>query len=196
MAGVARAPELQMMDLETPLPTYKRPPTPGNTLDTAIVRAQKALATPQSIQLFTTRPRFSVHPFAFEPMIGNIIDFTWDARGRMWALETTDYPNVVLPDSIPGHDRILILEDNDHDGRVVTRLSGAHEQQHLGRRVHRGRFHLRLDGQQSPDAVRAHPAALLQKRRPARYGAPGHLGPIRHLPEHEHHAGGPVREIH
>jgi len=116
MAAVAKGPELQMMDLETPLPTYKRPPTPWNTLDTAIMRAQKALATPQSIQLFTTRPRFSVHPFAYEPMIGNIIDFTWDARGRMWAVETNDYPNVVLPDSVPGHDRILILEDTDHDG--------------------------------------------------------------------------------
>ena len=116
LAAVAKGPDLEMMDLEVPLPTYKRPPTPWNTLDTAIMRAQKALATPQSIQLFTTRPRFSVHPFAYEPMIGNIVDFTWDARGRMWAVETNDYPNVVLPDGVPGHDRILILEDRNNDG--------------------------------------------------------------------------------
>ncbi|HEX7939297.1 MAG TPA: PVC-type heme-binding CxxCH protein, partial [Gemmatimonadaceae bacterium] len=116
LTRVAKGPDLEMMDLDVPLPTYKRPPSPWNTLDTAILRAQKALATPQSIQLFTTRPRFSVHPFAFEPMIGNIVDFTWDARGRMWALETNDYPNVVLPDSVPGHDRILILEDKNGDG--------------------------------------------------------------------------------
>jgi putative membrane-bound dehydrogenase-like protein len=116
LTTVAKGPDLQMMDLEVPLPTYKRPPTPWNTLDTAIMRAQKALGTPQSIQLFTTRPKFSVHPFAYEPMIGNIIDFTWDAKGRMWAVETTDYPNVVLPDSVPGHDRILILEDKNGDG--------------------------------------------------------------------------------
>jgi putative membrane-bound dehydrogenase-like protein len=116
LTTIAKGPELQMEDLTVPLPTYKRPPTPWNTLDTAIMRAQKALGTPQSIQLFTTRPKFSVHPFAYEPMIGNIIDFTWDARGRMWALETTDYPNVVLPDSVPGNDRILILEDKNNDG--------------------------------------------------------------------------------
>jgi putative membrane-bound dehydrogenase-like protein len=34
----------------------------------------------------------------------------------MWAVETNDYPNVVLPDSVPGHDRILILDDLNRDG--------------------------------------------------------------------------------
>jgi putative membrane-bound dehydrogenase-like protein len=107
---------LKMMDLEVPLPTYKKPPTPWNVLDTAITTAQAALPTPQSLALQTLRPKFTVRPFAYEPMIGNIVDFAWDARGRMWAVETNDYPNTVLPDSIPGGDRILILEDNDRDG--------------------------------------------------------------------------------
>lgn len=111
-----RDPVITTVELSEPLPTYKRPPAPWNTLDTAINRAQAALPTRQSLELMTLRPRFSVRPFAFEPMIGNIIDFTWDARGRMWAVETNDYPNVVLPDSIPGHDRILILEDQNRDG--------------------------------------------------------------------------------
>jgi hypothetical protein len=50
----------------------------------------------------TLPPGFRVEPFAAEPMIRNIIDFTWDARGRMWAIETNDYPNDVIADSIVG----------------------------------------------------------------------------------------------
>ncbi|MGH7528750.1 MAG: PVC-type heme-binding CxxCH protein [Gemmatimonadales bacterium] len=109
-------PEITMMDLDVPLPTYKRPPAPWNTLDTAVTRAQAALAPGASLRLMTPRPRFRVELFASEPMIGNIIDFTWDARGRMWAVETRDYPNTVLPEGQPGNDRVVILEDTNGDG--------------------------------------------------------------------------------
>lgn len=116
LAMVAASPATKLIDLEVPLPTYKRPPAPWNTLDTAVTKAQAALPTRQSLQLMTLRPRLSVRPYAVEPLIGNIIDFTWDARGRMWAVETNDYPNTVLPDSVPGHDRILIIDDANRDG--------------------------------------------------------------------------------
>lgn len=116
LAMVAASPATKLIDLEVPLPTYKRPPAPWNTLDTAVTKAQAALPTRQSLQLMTLRPRLSVRPYAVEPLIGNVIDFTWDARGRMWAVETNDYPNTVLPDSAPGHDRILIIEDANRDG--------------------------------------------------------------------------------
>ncbi|HSL69161.1 MAG TPA: PVC-type heme-binding CxxCH protein, partial [Longimicrobiales bacterium] len=59
-----------------------------------------------------------VELFASEPLINNIIDFTWDARGRMWAVETNDYPNNVLPDSVQGNDRVIVLEDTNGDGRA------------------------------------------------------------------------------
>ena len=42
-----------IMDLAAPLPTYKRPPAPWNTLDTAITKAQAALPTRQSLALMT-----------------------------------------------------------------------------------------------------------------------------------------------
>jgi putative membrane-bound dehydrogenase-like protein len=116
LARTATNPAARTIDLAVPLPTYKRPPAPWNTLDTAITKAQDALTTRESLELMTLRPHFSVKSFAVEPMIGNIIDFTWDARGRMWAVETNDYPNTVLPDSVPGHDRILIIEDLNKDG--------------------------------------------------------------------------------
>jgi putative membrane-bound dehydrogenase-like protein len=118
LTQIARDPETRVVQLEVPLPTYKRPPAPWNVLDTAITTAQASLPTAESIRMMTVRPRFRVEPFATEPMIGNIIDFTWDARGRMWAVETNDYPNTVLDDSIPGNDRILILEDANRDGRA------------------------------------------------------------------------------
>lgn len=116
LTRIAKGPETKLIDLPVPLPTYKRPPAPWNTLDSAITKAQDALSTRASLQMMTLRPRFSVTPFAVEPLIGNIIDFAWDSRGRMWAVETNDYPNVVLPDSVPGHDRVLILEDSNRDG--------------------------------------------------------------------------------
>ncbi len=118
LTQIAHDPETREMKLEVPLPTYKRPPAPWNVLDTAITVAQAALPTTESLRMMTLRPHFKVEPFATEPMIGNIIDFTWDARGRMWAVETNDYPNTVLPDSVPGNDRILIIEDANRDGRA------------------------------------------------------------------------------
>lgn len=118
MTQIATDPETKLVDLEVPLPTYKRPPAPWNVLDTAITKAQAALTTPAMLRMVTLPPRFHAESFATEPMVGNIIDFTWDARGRMWAVETNDYPNVVLPDSVKGHDRILIIEDTNRDGRA------------------------------------------------------------------------------
>ncbi len=116
LTQVVSGPATKLIDLATPLPTYKLPPAPWNTPDVPLTKAQAALPTRESLQMMTLRPRFSVKPFAMEPTIGNIIDFTWDARGRMWAVETNDYPNTVLPDSVPGSDRILIIEDNNRDG--------------------------------------------------------------------------------
>jgi hypothetical protein len=122
-------PNPQEVELEKPIPTYARPPADWNTPAEPVTKAPVALPTDQSLQLATLRPGFRTEPFAFEPMIGNIIDFTWDARGRMWAIETNDYPNKVLPDSIVvpsagpypgGGDRILIIEDGNGDGRADT----------------------------------------------------------------------------
>lgn len=104
--------------LEVGLPVYEPPPAPWNTLAGMVDTAQVALSPEQSYALMITRPGFRVEPYAAEPMIRNIIDFTWDERGRMWAVETVDYPNEVLPEGEPGRDRILILEDTDGDGQA------------------------------------------------------------------------------
>lgn len=121
-----KGPITAMMDLTVPLPTYKQTlpdgrPAPWNTQgDSGITKAQKALSTRESLEMMTLRPGFSVKPFAEEPLVGNIIDFTWDARGRMWAVETNDYPSNFAPETGPdafvGTDRVLILEDTNGDG--------------------------------------------------------------------------------
>ena len=53
--------------------------------------------------------------FASEPEIINPMQLTWDERGRLWVIETTDYPNEVKPQR-KGNDKIKILEDTDGDG--------------------------------------------------------------------------------
>lgn len=126
MSWTWKGPLTATMDLTVPLPTYKQTlpdgrPAPWNTPgDSGITKAQKALSTRESLEMMTLRPGFSVKPFAMEPLIGNIIDFTWDARGRMWAVETNDYPSSFAPDTganaYVGTDRILIIEDTDGDG--------------------------------------------------------------------------------
>jgi len=55
--------------------------------------------------------------FAAEPDILKPISFAWDARGRLWVLETADYPHGVVNDQ-QGHDRIKICEDTDGDGKA------------------------------------------------------------------------------
>jgi len=55
--------------------------------------------------------------FAAEPDIMKPISFAWDARGRLWVLETADYPHGVVNDQ-QGQDRIKICEDTDGDGKA------------------------------------------------------------------------------
>jgi putative membrane-bound dehydrogenase-like protein len=60
---------------------------------------------------------FHVELFAAEPDVINPIAMAWDERGRLWTVETVDYPHNTL-EGKPGHDKIRILEDTDHDGRA------------------------------------------------------------------------------
>ena len=56
--------------------------------------------------------------FASEPDIMKPIAFAWDARGRLWVCETSDYPHGVKQDQQQGNDRIKICEDTDGDGKA------------------------------------------------------------------------------
>jgi len=67
---------------------------------------------------------FAVNLFADETDgIPNPISIRWDERGRLWCLQTSVYPQP-KPDENP-NDKIIILEDTDHDGRADKRTTFA-----------------------------------------------------------------------
>jgi len=79
-------------------------------------------------------PEFDISLVAAEPLINKAMNIDWDEKGRMWVVETPEYPNGlrrantdVWKDSgslEPGEydrdplDRISILSDTDGDGRM------------------------------------------------------------------------------
>ncbi len=80
-----------------------------------ITEIQEPLSPDASLAQTYVEPGFHMELFASEPEITNPIDMTWDERGRMWIVETLDYPNLFMPER-KGKDRIKILEDTDGDG--------------------------------------------------------------------------------
>jgi putative membrane-bound dehydrogenase-like protein len=91
------------------VPNYEnRPVAPQFQLPFAPEEAQKFMQTPAE---------FKVELFAAEPDVIKPISFSIDERGRVWVIETQDYPNEVLNGN-PGDDRIKILEDTNGDGKA------------------------------------------------------------------------------
>ncbi|MGH7471752.1 MAG: PVC-type heme-binding CxxCH protein, partial [Longimicrobiales bacterium] len=114
----ASDPNPAKVKLAVPLPVYRQDTVWNVLADKHVDSAQIGISPAESFALTTLRPGLRIELFAAEPMINNIIDFAWDARGRMWAVETNDYPNNVLPDTVKGNDRVVILEDTNGDGRA------------------------------------------------------------------------------
>lgn len=66
-------------------------------------------------------PGFTCSVFAAEPDVCQPIAMTTDARGRLWVAENYTYSEGTLPATTELHDRILIFEDSDNDGRFDRR---------------------------------------------------------------------------
>ncbi len=93
-----------------PIPNYeKRDPAP---------QLQLPLSPEESHKLTQVPPGFELQLFASEPDIINPISMDWDEKGRLWVVETVDYPNTVREDRSIGDDRIKICEDTNGDGRA------------------------------------------------------------------------------
>src|SRR5690606_40467676 len=71
-----------------------------------------------SKNLIQTTADFVIQLFAEEPDIVNPIAMAWDERGRLWIVESVDYPNTFKETDGLANDRIKILEDTDGDGRA------------------------------------------------------------------------------
>ncbi len=61
-------------------------------------------------------PGFEITLFASEPDISKPINMEFDAAGRLWVSQSSEYPMAADPGN--GHDRITILEDTDGDGKA------------------------------------------------------------------------------
>ena len=95
---------------EANIPNYeKRNPAP---------KYQEPLSPEESKKLIQVPIGFDLELFASEPDIINPIAMDWDEKGRLWVIETVDYPNSVRDDEGVGDDRIKILEDTDGDGKA------------------------------------------------------------------------------
>ena len=69
---------------------------------------------------FELHEDFEIALAAAEPDVQNPISIDWDARGRPWVACTPGYPYKEESSGIPAHDRIVILEDEDGDGRYAV----------------------------------------------------------------------------
>jgi putative membrane-bound dehydrogenase-like protein len=85
------------------------PPVHSHGLDAALADTKK----------LTPGAGLEATLFACEPMVVNPCDMDIDARGRVWINEGANYRLTMHKDwglIRPGGDRIVILEDTDHDG--------------------------------------------------------------------------------
>ena len=90
------------------------PPGVENTQNPADV----SLTPAESLARMQVPKGFHVTLFAGEPAIRRPIAFDFDDRGRLWVVENYSHPNWKEGE---GQDRIIILEDTDHDGRFDHR---------------------------------------------------------------------------
>lgn len=88
------------------------------TIEPGERKMQLPLSAEESLQQMVVPEGFHPELVMAEPQFsGKPIAMTWDARGRMWLCETSDYPNE-LTHNEAGKDRIRVCEDRDADGKI------------------------------------------------------------------------------
>jgi uncharacterized protein len=90
------------------IPNYERRPEP--------LPYQLPLSPDDSLKFTQAPVGWHLELFASEPDVINPMQLAWDEGGRLWVIETLDYPNEVRANR-EGNDKIKILEDTDGDGR-------------------------------------------------------------------------------
>lgn len=83
-----------------------------------VPKMQNALTPAESNKITQVGVDFDIQLFASEPDITNPIAMAWDERGRLWIVESVDYPNTFKETDGAANDRIKICEDTDGDGKA------------------------------------------------------------------------------
>jgi putative membrane-bound dehydrogenase-like protein len=83
-----------------------------------VPKMQEALSPSESNKLTQIPADFEIQLFAAEPDITNPIAMAWDERGRLWVVESVDYPNTFKETDGAANDRIKICEDTNGDGKA------------------------------------------------------------------------------
>ncbi len=81
-----------------------------------VPKMQDPLSPEESMKLMQVPVGFELKLFASEPDIVNPIAMNWDEKGRLWVIETFDYPNNFVEIEGAANDRVKICEDTDGDG--------------------------------------------------------------------------------
>jgi len=107
-ALVATLPEGVYRDAGT-IPNYRRvEPAP---------KFQEAFSVEDSMALTMVPEGFELQLFVSEPDIVNPMAFTWDEKGRLFVVESVDYPHDLVEDG-EGNDRVTMCEDTSGNGRA------------------------------------------------------------------------------
>ncbi|WP_257666374.1 PVC-type heme-binding CxxCH protein [Parapedobacter tibetensis] len=99
-------------------PTYEEAKMPNYERRDPAPKYQLPLTPEESQTLVQVPVGFKLELFASEPDIRKPIAMDWDEKGRLWIVETVDYPNTIRNDKGEGDDRITICEDTDNDGKA------------------------------------------------------------------------------
>jgi putative membrane-bound dehydrogenase-like protein len=85
------------------------------------VTAEQKHLPENALKGLTIAAGLEVHSFATEPMLKNPTDIDVDERGRVWVCEAYNYrPDINGNPTNALGDRIMILQDNDGDGKADT----------------------------------------------------------------------------
>lgn len=104
----------------------EKEPLPPLTYTGEEPRVQDPLSPEASQRHIQVPDGFETVLFAAEPDIINPIAFAWDERGRLWVVQSMDYPHDLANEV--GGDRITICEDTNGDGRADKFTDFATEQ--------------------------------------------------------------------
>lgn len=74
----------------------------------------------ESLKTLQTEPGVTIELFAAEPLVEDPVAIAFDWKGRMFVVEYGDYP-IGPPEGEPPLSRIVVLEDEDQDGRADKR---------------------------------------------------------------------------